>query len=297
MFAFLRQPFVQFLLGGAFLYSALVLFGPDGGGDDPYRIEVDDAALLTYLQFQDKAFDETQARQLLAGLDAESRTRLVEEYVRDEIMVREAIALGLDQNDDVIRQRLIQKVDFVFQGFADEDTAPSDSELTAFYTQNRERYQTPAQATFTHVFFNARNRDRSAAQSAAEALLVELNAQNIPFEAAGAYGDRFFFLRNYVERSDQLIRDHFGTEMADRIFAATPDNKWIGPFSSQYGEHLVMLRNRSDARILSLEEVLTQVAEDLMRERRDEARIRAYTERAKKYSVQTPQHTPQTVGQ
>ena len=287
-----KQPLVQFLLGGFILYLLLLVSNPEGELDDSIII-VDDASLLTYLQFQDKAFDEAQARQILEGLDEEGRARLVEDYVRDEVMVREAFAMGLDQNDDVIRQRLIQKMDFLFQGFVDDAAVPSDADQQAYYEAHQDRYEQPAKATFTHVFFNSRNRERELAKADAEALRETLNAEQVPFEQAGRYGDRFFFLRNYVDRSEQLISDHFGPDMTKALFEAEPDGQWIGPFSSRFGEHLVMVRSIADARALSLEEAKDQLLEDIRIERRDEARRQAYEERAKNYTVEMPKQGSQ----
>ncbi len=284
MISLFRQPLVQFLLGGAVLFLLLLWVEPGDEGEDTTIVVTEDA-LLTYLQFQDKAFDEAQAVQLLASLDVEAKQRLIDEYVRDEVMVREAIDLGLDQNDDVIRQRLIQKMDFLFQGFSGDSFAPNQAEVAEYFSINQDRYQLPAQATFTHIFFNVRDRDRETARSEASALLNDLNASRVPFEAAGRYGDRFFFLRNYVDRSRQLIEDHFGPEMTSEIFANTPDANWVGPFSSRYGEHLVLLRARTPARALSLEEAHAAVLEDLLRDRQNAARRDALAERASNYSI------------
>ena len=283
-----KEPLVQFLLGGFILYLLLVFTGPEDDVDDSV-IVVDDAALLTFLQFQDKAFDEAQALQILNSLDADGRARLVEDYVRDEVMVREAFAMGLDQNDDVIRQRLIQKMDFLFQGFVDDAAVPGEQEQQSYFATHQDRYQQPAKATFTHVFFNSRNRERELAKADAEALLATLNAEDVPFEDAGQYGDRFFFLRNYVDRSEQLITDHFGADMAAEILAAKPGTEWVGPFSSRFGEHLVMLRSSIPARGLTFEEANDRVLEDMRIERRDDARRQAYEDRAGNYSVEIVQ--------
>lgn len=281
-----KQPLVQFLLGGFALFILLSVVGTEPEEDDS-SIVVTDAALMTFLQFQDKAFDAAQAQSLLNALDGPARQRLVDEFVRDEIMVREAISLGLDDNDDVIRQRLIQKMDFLFQGFADSMAEPTEEEQRAFYEKYSARYEQPAVATFTHVFLNAKSRPGGQARSDAAAVLTQLQEGAIPFEEAGRFGDRFFFLRNYVERSQQLIEDHFGPEMTAAIFAAAPDGTWSGPLTSKYGEHLVMLRARSEARRLTFEEAQPQVLEDLLIERRNEVRRKAYEERAQNYSVDT----------
>ncbi len=281
-----RQPLVQFLVGGALFYLALAAFGPsENKGDNAYLIVVDDPALLIYLQYQDKAFDTKQARLLLSSLDAVGRAKLEAEYIRDEIMVREAISLGLDQNDDVIRQRLIQKTDFIFQGFGEEKGGLTNADIEAYYGANSDRYVQPAQATFTHIFFNARDCGLAEAKRDAEAALIQLNSEQVSFEQAGQHGDRFFFLRNYVERSDRLVTDHFGSEMMAHIFSTEPGSDWIGPFQSKYGFHLVMMRGKQPAQTLPLENVAAQVLADMERDRLDAARLAAYQRAAEHYTI------------
>ena len=283
---FIRQPLVQFLIGGALFYIALAAFGPnENEGDNSYLVVVDDPALLLYLQYQDKAFDDDQASQLLSSLDEVGRARLVAEYVRDEIMVREAVSLGLEQNDDVIRQRLIQKMDFIFQGFGGEKEDITNVDIETYYVENSSRYVQPRQATFTHVFFNGRDRGADVAKQDAQTALVQLNEGQVSFEQAGKYGDRFFFLRNYVERSDRLISDHFGSDMADQVFAAEPTGSWIGPIQSKYGFHLVMMRGKQPAKTLALEAVADQVLADMERDRLDATRLAAYQRAEENYTV------------
>lgn len=283
---FIKQPLIQFLIGGALFYMALMVLGPnENEGDNDYLVMVDDPALLLYLQYQDKAFDTEQAQLLLASLDEVGRARLVTEYVRDEIMVREAISLGLDQNDDVIRQRLIQKMDFIFQGFGGEKGQVTEADIADYYNENNERYIQPKQATFTHIFFNGRDRGAEEAKRDAQAARSELNAAQVSFEQAGQYGDRFFFLRNYVERSDRLTADHFGSEMAEQIFATEPAATWVGPFQSMYGFHLVMMRGKQPAKTLALDAVMDQVLADMERDRLDAARLAAYQRAADEYTV------------
>lgn len=286
MTKFLKEPLIQFVLGGAILYGLLFLFAPvQDGDDDPLSIRVDDERLLTYLQYQDKAFDGDQARQVLGALDADARQKLVDEYVRDEIMVREALALGLDQNDDVISQRLIQKMDFIFQGFAAPNEVITDDELSSYFSTNKKAYAEEAKATFTHVFYKNSEQPGAEIQAQASAVLKELIANEVPFEGAGQYGDRFYFFKNYINRPELMVKSHFGEEAAEAIFERDALSSWFGPIRSTYGWHLFFVRSVQPPRIPDLAEVAGQVRADLLRERRDAVRREAFEKVAQKYTV------------
>lgn len=287
MSKFLKEPFVHFILGGAILYVALALFAPDDGGEsDPLTIDVSEGRLLTYLQYQDKAFDSEQARRVLDSLDAQARQKLEIEYVRDEIMVREAMALGLDQNDDVIDQRLIQKLDFIFQGFAETDEAVTEAEVSAYFDANKQAYEQEAHATFTHVFFKTEGQSLESAEAQAAEVLRTLQANNVPFEGAGEYGERFYFLKNYVNRPKSMITSHLGEEAAEAILSTEAFDTWFGPVRSSYGVHLVFVRGVQPARIPEIAEVADQVRMDVLRERRDALRRQEFEKVAQKYTVQ-----------
>lgn len=282
----LKEPLVHFFIGGLFLYAVIAALGPVVTKEDASVIPVNDEALVLYLQYQDKAFDTPSAVTALAAMDIATRARLEADYIRDEVMVREAKALGLARNDEVIRRRLIQKMDFIMQGFAPIDQTVGNSELDAYFAANTHLYTIGAEASFTHIFFNGEKRGTAEALTAAKALLPQLNGAAVPFEKAGAYGDRFYFLRNYVKRSRKLITDHFGGEMTADIFENTASNQWIGPFISQYGAHLLLLREKTLPRAPALAEVTDQVLADVRRDRTDKARAAAVAKLTKKYTLQ-----------
>lgn len=286
MAKFFKEPLIQFLIGGFLLFIALAFFAPTAPNEDRYRIDITDDTLMLYMQYQDKAFDAENAQQALASLDAAARRRLEEDYIRDEILVREAVALGLDKNDDVIRKRLIQKMDFILQGFmGGADSAFTEDEITAHFRANSEQYKLDAEASFTHVFFSKEKRGPQA-EADAKATLKDLNKNAVPFEKSGAYGDRFYFLRNYIKRPKRLITDHFGSEMTDQIFQSRPSPRWIGPFSSKYGSHLILLRSLEAARVPSLAEARTRILEDMHRERREKIHAAAISKLSEKYTLE-----------
>ena len=285
MLKLLKEPLVQFLIGGFLLYGVVGFTGPNGpGDDDPYRIEINDRALALYLQYQDKAFDAPTALKALSALDPEARQRLTEEYIRDEVMVREAVALGFDQNDEVIRGRLIQKMDFIVQGFAGVDTAITEEQIEMYFEANQADYLLSAQATFTHIFFSEERRGAEEALLAAATLVPVLNDNKVPFERAGEYGDRFYFLRNYVTRPREFIVSHFGPSMTDQIFA-TGTQLWVGPFASKYGAHLILLRSKQEAKAPFLADVAGRVLDDLRREKSATERARAIAKLTEKYTL------------
>lgn len=287
MTKFFNEPLAHFLAGGALLYIALGVFSPAEEADNSV-ITVDEPALLQYLQYQDKAFDTNSAQNTLASLDTAAKDRLKEEYVRDEVMVREALALGLDDNDEVIRGRLIQKMDFILQGFADHERQVSETEVTAYYSANKKKYTQEATTTLTHVFFSAEKHGMDEAKAQAAKLLGQLNSLALPFEKAGEYGERFYFLRNYVGRPQSMIIAHFGSEMSDEIFSREAGNSWFGPVQSKYGSHLVLLKEIAPARIPELSEVAGQILSDIRREQLDEARREALSRLTQKYQISIP---------
>jgi peptidyl-prolyl cis-trans isomerase C len=284
----IKEPLVQFLIGGLFLYLALAAFGPDSKEDDSYVIPVNDTALLLYLQYQDKAFDTASAKAALSALEADGRKRLEEEYVRDEVMVREAFALGLNDNDEVIRRRLIQKMDFIVQDTSPANETITDAEIESYFSKNKSHYMLDAEATFTHIFFSKERHGEAVAQQMALDLMPRLQKDTIPFEKAGEYGDRFYFLRNYVKRPQSFIADHFGIEMTEALFNNSVQNQWIGPFTSKYGSHLLMVRETQPERTPTLTDTIDTVRSDLLRERRDTARAGAIAKLQEKYRLQYP---------
>ena len=172
---FLKDPLAHFLALGLGLFLLYAAVNPDGyRADDPKRIVVDRDGLLTFVQYRTKTFQPKLASARLDAMSGEKLKRLIDDYVREEALHREAKALGLGQNDYIIKRRMIQKIDFITQGFADAVIKVSEDELKAWYEANKERYREPAFITFTHVFFNAESRTPAEAKALAEAKLPKL---------------------------------------------------------------------------------------------------------------------------
>lgn len=263
----LKEPLVHFLAAGLGLF---VLFGlvnrttEDDG--DPKVIVVDRDALLTFVQYRTKTFEPSVAEARLDKLSEEELERLIDDYVREEVLHREALALGLDRDDYVIRRRLVQKVEFITEGFAEASSAVDEAALHRYFGANKDDYYVEPYVTFTHVFFETEDRSREEARALAEKKLAELNRNQVLFSDAPQHGERFLYHVNYVERTPEYVASHFGVEMAKALFELSPDDEvWVGPFDSPYGVHLVMLTTNEPGREPTLEEIKGQVIDDARR--------------------------------
>lgn len=257
----LKEPLLHFLLIGVALFMVFEIAAEDDETTSDRVIVVDRDALLMFIQFRTRAFDPKLAGDRLDKMTEGELEVLIDDYVREEALYREALNLGLDKNDYVIKRRMIQSVEFITDGFIAAQTEVSDADAREYYEANRDEYYVEPSVTFTHVFFNAERRGRDRADELAAQKLAELNATQVSFTEAPQHGDRFLYLLNYVERVPDFVESHFGAELRKAVFALAPDeNHWVGPFRSQYGSHLILLVNKTEGSYAEFEDV-----EDLVR--------------------------------
>lgn len=282
----LKEPLVQFLLIALVLLGGERWINAEDYAYDQYLIEVDDQQLLQFMQLRAKTFRPDQAEAALAALGAEERQRLVDDYARDEVLFREAMALNLDNNDQIIRRRLIQKMDYLAQGFYDEAEPLTEQDLRDYYADNQQDYKKAAEATFTHVFISTQNRPSEEAQAMANKLLGQLNAEQVPFGNASRYGERFLYNRNYVNREDDEIGSHFGQSFQETLFALNTAGQWQGPVQSSYGWHLVLLVKNTAAYLPEFEEISSAVFADAQRQQQREVKRQAIDKLMAKYQIE-----------
>jgi len=261
----LKDPLLHFVILGMLCFAAWYAFNPAGNAADPGTIEIDRAALVRFVQFRTRSFDEASAERRLAGFSDAVFEDIVDEYVREEALHRAALEMGLGTDDYVIRQRLVQKVEYMAEGVAAETPEPDESALRTWFSENAERYREAATVTFAHVFFDSRKRDTAQNLEIARRTRDELNRRQVSFSGATAFGDRFPYHVNYVERRRDEVESHFGQAAAEQIFALAPDaGTWQGPLPSELGSHLVLLTASRPSRIPGFAEVKTRVGQDWM---------------------------------
>ncbi len=263
----LKEPLVHFLAVGLGLFVLFEFVAGDDAVYDSKVINVDRDALLTFVQYRSRAFEPRMAAERLDGMSDAELERMINDYVREEALHREALALGMDKNDYIIKRRMIQSIEFITDGFVTAAVEVSDEDVDAYFEANREDYYIDSFVTFTHVFFDRERHGGDEALKRASTKLAELNAQQVPFSNAPRHGDRFPFFVNYVERGPEFVASHFGAPMAQGVFAIEPsDTTWHGPFESEYGAHLVMLTRKVAGRYPELTEVEAGVRDDAERE-------------------------------
>ena len=293
----LTEPLLHFLLLGLGLFLVYEWITPEQADTDNRIIVVDRQALLTFIQFRSRAFEPEAAVQLLDSLTVEERERLITDFVREEALYRQAQALGVAENDYVIKRRMIQSVEFITNGFVTAGVAVTEDDVARYFAENRELYRIRPYATFTHVFFSHDLHGKELAASLAADKLTELNSNAVPFGDATRHGDKFPFFVNYVERDPEFVAGHFGTSMATEIFSLEPDAaQWRGPLESAYGQHLVLIARIEPERYPQLAEVADRVRRDAERADQDVARAAAIQAIVDTYEIRLQLDEPGSAG-
>lgn len=253
---FLGSPLLHFVFLGAL---AFVFYGRLRGGsvNDSRRIEISEQQIVRLSEMWTAQWKRPPTEVELQGL--------VDNFVREEILYREALAMGLDRDDTVVRRRLAQKLEFLADDLATR-AQPTREEIERFYEENSKRYQLPARVSFSHLYFSLDRRGASAQSDALDAL-ERIRAGSSP----DGFGDPLMLERDYPSRSEDEVAGLFGSEFASALLRMEAGG-WMGPVPSSYGLHLVLVRERTPARTPELTEVSDRVQSDLLTQRRDDAK-------------------------
>lgn len=262
---FLKQPLLHFLLIGAAFFLVFHLTVNNNYTDtDLKTVIVDKNSLVTFMQYRSKKFNQGEFESKLSNMPKEELNNLIEDYIREEVLYREALGLGMDKDDYLIRRRMVQKIEFINENFANNSQNITKEDVIDYFNNNLDDYKIEPNATFTHVYFSNDKNGKDEAKWLAENELNLLNEKNVPFSDSVKHGDRFLYHLNYVERTPEFIESHFGDQMAEKIFSLEPSDKnWYGPYESPYGYHLVMLSDKKDEEIPAVEEVYDSIVQDL----------------------------------
>lgn len=270
---FWREPLIHFFVLGLAVFGLYAVLGrqPEAKFKDPYLVEVTSADIeWIWTIFKKKMGREPTVRDLRGQ---------VHQLIREQILSREAVAMGLDEGDIVVRRRLAQKVEFLFKDLS-ATSEPTEDELRDYYAENRSKYEIPPESTFTQFYFSSDSRGVDGAKQAARALVEE----NIDPKEMAPGGDPSILPPNCAQCSLREIRNRFGKGFAEAIINLEPGS-WYGPVRSTYGFHAVYIHDRQDARLPNFSDIIDQVKNDLMFAIQEENARKVYGEIRSRYQV------------
>jgi PPIC-type PPIASE domain len=269
MMRLLKEPLLHFLVLAAALFG---LFGLVGNKDaEPAKIVVSTAQIANLRDGFIRTWQRPPTAQELEGL--------IEDHIRSEVYYREAMALGLDRDDIVIRRRLRQKMEFMAEDMGVAE--PSDDELKQYLAAHPDKFRSEDRLTFRHVFLSARR-----------AQTLDGDAERAGAELAGANAaDGMASLRDHFLLGDAFdgmprseVARTFGERFAERL-VAVEQGRWEGPIPSGYGLHFVFLEERMDGTLPGLDAVRGAVHRELMNTRRIEAEEKLYRTLRQRYEI------------
>lgn len=270
----LKEPLLHFLVIGALIFIIFSVINKEEVNLDGKKIVVSAGDIERLSANWAKKRNRPPTEQELKGL--------VESYIREEIYYREALALGLDQDDSILRRRLMQKMEFLSNDLADLSN-PDETVLNDYFLGHQDKYQLPARISFTHIYFSA---DKHGSEIFDEAgkILTDIRAASPSISRAPDRGDPFMLQYDFTLETPFEIARLFGQGFAEQIFQTETDN-WQGPIESGYGLHIVRINEKVDARMPELASVIDKVRTDYMFEQRQKTNKAIYERFKERYEI------------
>ena len=273
-----REPLIHFLLIGAVLFAVDHYVQPARGAapsSKQIQLSLDDLAQLALI-FQSQWRREPTPEEF---------NQLVENRVQEEILYREALAMGLDKDDTIVKRRMAQKLQFLAEDVA-AAREPKTAELKSWFEKNNAKFAQPSRVSFRHLYFSPDRRGQRARDDAAKAL-AKLAGQPQDAKLAASLADPFMFQDYYRDRAPEFLGKEFGPKFAQAV-AKLPPGSWQGPVESGLGWHLVFVDTVIPGRVPAFEEVERDVKSAWLSEQKVEAWQKAYKEMRAKYTVLLP---------
>jgi len=265
-----REPLVVFLLLGGAMFALFQQVSNDALPDN-VEIVVTKGHIQALLVGFEKVWQRSPSAKELDGL--------IQNYIREEVLYREALAMGLDRNDGIVRRRLRQKMEFISEDLANLD-APEEQELHAYLAAHQEDYRQPTRFSFRQIYFNTSKRGQ-AAQADAMTLVATLQAQDAD---VATLGDPLMVKQQFHSETEREIERALGSQFLQSL-RETPTGSWQGPITSGFGLHLVRIDERIDGEISKLNDVRELVIRDWASVKRKQTNEAFYETLRKRYKV------------
>lgn len=280
----LREPLLHFLLIGLALFAVYGWMnrGRTSNGNYQIVLSMDDLKQL------DISFVSQWHRQPTP----DEFRGLVESFIRQEVLYREGLAMGLDKDDTIVKRRMAQKMEFLSEDVAGTHE-PTTEELKNWYKTHAQKFALADRATFRHLFFGFDRRGQNAQIDAVSALAKLSGApENSPL--AKSLADPFMFQDYYGDRAPDQLAKEFGPSFAIGLFKLKP-GAWQGPIESGYGWHLVWIESITPGRVPAFEEVEPDVKTAWLADQKAIEWQKAYDKMRARYVVLAPQPPPEAL--
>jgi peptidyl-prolyl cis-trans isomerase C len=274
-----REPLLHFLLMGLALFVVYDQLHPgEETRSESSRI------ILTQDDFEQMGI--TWLAQGRPPPTSEQMQSLIELKVREEVLYREALALGLDKGDEIVKRRLAQKMEFLAEG-ASVNNDPAADTLKLWFKDNQQRFSLPPRVSFRHLYFSPDQRGERSREDAVR-VMAQLAGKPGNWEGAVALADPFMDQDYYGNRSADDLAKLFGLNFAQDIAGLKP-GAWQGPIESGYGWHLVFIDNLVPARVPTFEEIEPEIKAEWIEDQRLQAKRKAYETMRARYQVVLPE--------
>lgn len=252
------EPLIQFLIIGAGIYGAFALFGTPEENFRDTLVHVDSNRINAFISEWESRWNRPPTQQEIDGI--------IQSYIREAVLYRQAVAMGLNEDDPITRRRMAQKLEFLTSDLA-MMVQPEEAELESYFEQNKETYRQPDQVTFSQVFLDPDAREEATLEDAAE-LLVQLQAAGKPDASTLEAGDQNM-LQSYFQAATEMdVARQLGSGFSESV-TALEAGKWHGPVLSGYGVHLVYVYDHQFAPPAEFENVRAAVLENWQIEKRE----------------------------
>jgi len=270
-----QNPVTHILLFGFFLAIVLlIIYGIPTSEEDNRRIVITNTDVQQLWVAWKRTWQRDPTPTELRGQ--------IQNFVREEVLYREALSRNYDRDDMVIKRSLVRKMDFLAEGQVQARDITED-EIKAYFNLRRERYRFPPRISFAHIYFNLDQRGEQAEYDLKKAI-AKLENLNPETADIADFGDRFMLRNHYNDQTPRDIQSQFGEEFSNQLISLAP-GKWQGPITSGFGWHAVIVLNRVESRIPDWKEVSDQILNDLLLEEKTAAKEQFYTEILRQYQV------------
>ena len=264
-----KEPFIHFMAMGLLLFLLYSLVNESSESREDIVIDIND--IESYTAKWEMQWKRPPTQEELANL--------VVQNIKQEVFYQEALKLNLDHNDEIIKRRLSQKMEFLSNDLATL-AEPSGEELEVYFNENSEKYLSPYRYSLYQIVFSY---DRHENPDETIVKVLE-KANTATIEAMESEGDNLPFPFHYKNVDSRELSRELGSVFTDNLKSLELNN-WIGPVASGFGKHLVYITDMEKPRLPDLSSVKEEVLRDFQYEKQKEMNDLIFENLKTKYKI------------